>query len=392
MNTAKLFMLVIFNSISFTIQHFTKDYNSKNQCKKINILIYEYCPIDNNEEFFIYDANNNINNQITYTKEINYNSKENNFWQITSKINEEISEEQCLGVKVQNSNKKCCYISIYSEENNKIYFANCLHLSKAQLADDKYLESIIPQLYEPFILKIKCDGYYFMKNYSPQLPNDMKCKDLKEPLFKEQCNSIKIKNSEYQCCYMETKYDSKIEKACALFNSESIKIEEDYYNYMKFDLIYNISGKNISNYDSIIKDFSSKVPIYKLIYCNTFTKNIDYSKIKLTKNDLIISKKDNFCPYIETDNNFKGCFNGLLFSDFIRDGGQCCYFEIKLEKSSTHKQCIPLSKYSRENYYFIESIIQEYHPSGHYFVKVICNGFKSQFDSSKGKWTKIPKY
>ena len=231
-----------------------------------------------------------------------------------------------------------------------------------------------------------------MKNYSPQLPKNIQCKDIKQPLFKEQCNSIKIINSEYQCCYMETKYDSRIEKVCVLFSSESLKLEEDYINYMKFDFIFNNLEKNISNYDSIIKEFSSEIPIYKVIKCNTYTKNIDYSKIKLTKNDLNISKKNNFCPYVDANTIFTECFNGLLFSDFIRDGGQCCYFEIELEKNTVYNQCIPLSKYSRENFYFIESIIEQYNPSGHYFVKVLCNGFKSQFDSSEGKWTKIPNY
>ena len=136
------------------------------------------------------------------------------------------------------SDKKYCYIQMYSEEKNKIYFSNCLHLSKDQMADDKYIESLIPQLYEPFIFKIKCDGYYFMKNYSPQLPKDIQCKDIKQPLFKEQCNSIKISNSEYQCCYIETKYDSKIEKECVEFDSELLKIEEDFYSYMIFFITF----------------------------------------------------------------------------------------------------------------------------------------------------------
>ena len=380
------------NSISFSIQHFAKNYNSKKQCKNVNILIYKYCPIDNDEEYFIYDNKNNINIKITQTGKISSNSNVNNLWKRASNIGEEITEEQCLGTEISKNDKKCCYIEIYSEENNKKYFANCLHLSKEQMEDDKYLESFIPQLYEPFIFKIKCDGYYFMKKYSPQLPNDIECKDIKEPLFQEQCNSITIPNSEYQCCYIETKYESRIERECSEFDSESLKIEEDYYKYIKYDLIYNNFIKNISNYDLILKEFSSIVPIYKEIKCNTYTKIIDYSKIKLTKNDIMISNKDNFCPYINADTNFKGCFNGLLFSDFIRDGGQCCYFELKLEKNTVHKQCIPLSQYSRENYYFINLIIEEYNPSGHYSVKVICNGFKSKFDSSEGKWIKIPNY
>ena len=392
MNNARLFIFIILNSISFTIQIFKQDYNSKNQCKNINILIYDFCPIEKEEESFIYDINNNINNQITQIQEINSNSKENNLWQITTNNLAEITEEQCLGKNMLKSDKKYCYIQMYSEEKNKIYFSNCLHLSKDQMTDDKYIESLIPQLYEPFIFKIKCDGYYFMKNYSPQLPKDIQCKDIKQPLFKEQCNSIKISNSEYQCCYIETKYDSKIEKECVEFDSELLKIEEDFYSYIKFDFFYNISVKNISNYDSIMKEFSSNIPNSKSIKCNTYTKIIDNSRIKLTRNDIMISKKHNFCPFIDVDENITGCFNGLLFSDFIRDDGQCCYFEIKSEKNTVHKQCIPLTKYSRENYYFLDSLVELYNTSGHHSAKVICNGFKSAFDSSKKKWTKISNY
>ena len=40
MNNARLFIFIILNSISFTIQIFKQDYNSKNQCKNINILSF----------------------------------------------------------------------------------------------------------------------------------------------------------------------------------------------------------------------------------------------------------------------------------------------------------------------------------------------------------------
>ena len=126
MNNARLFIFIILNSIYFTIQIFKQDYNSKNQCKNINT-------IEKEEESFIYDINNNINNQITQIQEINSNSKENNLWQITTA---EITEEQCLGEKMPKSDKKYCYIQMYSEEKNKIYYSNCLHLSKDQMADD----------------------------------------------------------------------------------------------------------------------------------------------------------------------------------------------------------------------------------------------------------------
>ena len=111
------------NSISFSIQHFAKNYNSKKQCKNVNILIYKYCPIDNDEEYFIYDNKNNINIKITQTGKISSNSNVNNLWQRASNIGEEITEEQCLGTEISKNDKKCCYIEIYSEENNKKYLA-----------------------------------------------------------------------------------------------------------------------------------------------------------------------------------------------------------------------------------------------------------------------------
>ena len=181
------------------------------------------------------------------------------------------------------------YFFIFINPLNKFNLKKINYISLYKTFNIQYIESLIPQLYEPIIFKIKCDGYYFMKNYSPQLPKDIQCKDIKQPLFKEQCNSIKISNSEYQCCYIETKYDSKIEKECAEFDSELLKIEEDFYTYIKFDFFYNISVKNISNYDSIMKEFSSNIPKSKSIKCNTYTKIIDNSRIKLTRNDIMIS-------------------------------------------------------------------------------------------------------
>ena len=102
--------------------------------------------------------------------------------------------------------------------------------------------------------------------------------------------------------------------------------------------------------------------------------------------------EDNFCLFIDSNKDYKKCFDGLFFSDFISNGGKCCYLEIKFEKNQEHKECIPLSKYSRENYYFINVLIEELSPPGKYTAKVICDGFKSEYDSSSKKWTKIPNY
>jgi hypothetical protein len=298
---------------------------------------------------------------------------------------EEKNEESCINIKFPQGDNKCCYIQIYSEKNHEKFFVNCLHLSQEQIEDFKYLESFIPKIYEPFIFKIKCDRFFLMKKYSPQISDDMKCEDLKNPSSKEQCNNIKIINSNNQCCYIETKYDSKIETECAEFDSEILEIEKDYINYIKFELFLNMYNNN-KDYDSKISELNSLIPKVKTIKCNTFTKIFDYSKIKITKDDILIVKdENNFCPIIEVTDNYKKCFDGLIFSDFISNGGKCCYFEIKYENHNEHKECIPLSKYSTENYYFINILIEEFNPSGKYTAKVICDGFKSEYDSSSKK-------
>lgn len=58
--------------------------------------------------------------------------------------------------------------------------------------------------------------------------------------------------------------------------------------------------------------------------------------------------------------NIENCLNGLLFDDFIKDGGNCCYLEINpiVKNKKREIQCIPLSKISRMNILFINVIIE----------------------------------
>jgi len=396
MNTSKLIIIIILSIIPQTIQLMTQDYysiQSKNQCKNVNILLYEYCPLEYDEEYFDYDKNNNIINTIESKIEIKPDIMENNVCIMSASKDDDKNEESCINIKFLNGDNKCCYVQIYSQKNKEKFFVNCLYLSIEQIENIKYLESFIPKIYEPYIFRIKCDGYFLMKKYSPQISDDMKCEDLKNPSSKEQCNNIMIINSNNQCCYVETKYDSKTETECAEFDSKMVEIEKDFLNYIKLEIFLNMHKNNTENYDSKISELNSLIPKSKTIKCNTFTKIFDYSKIKFTKNDILIMEDDdNFCPFIDFNKDYKKCFDGLFFSDFISNGGKCCYLKIKFDKNQEHKECIPLSKYSRENYYFINVLIEELSPPGKYTAKVICDGFKSEYDSSSKKWKKIPNY
>ena len=155
-----------------------------------------------------------------------------------------------------------------------------------------------------------------------------------------------------ECCYTVITYKSKVIKECTEYNKDIFNLENDYKTYMKLDLITKklLEEVIITDYKSAIEELNLIIPQSKIFYCKGFTKFIDYSNIKIAKKDLIISQKNEFCPNIFNDIDVDKCFSGLLFPDFILQGGQCCFFEIKpLKKRKIQRQCIPLTKFSREN-------------------------------------------
>jgi len=335
----------------------------------------------------------NIKNINMYNKNSNENSETVNKYCEIDISNEDMDEEQCLNQFItsdnNSNNKKCCFVEVNLEENNKIIWKNCLPISEANLKDNKYLESLIPKFNEPTLARIKCNNYYYIRRIPASEMSQ--CESIVNPSSQEQCNNIMFLHSE--CCYTITEYDSKTIKECGEYNQDIINLEYDYKKYMKLDLINKklLKEKNITDYNAAVVELNSAIPKNKTIYCKSFTKFIDYSDIKITKKDIIIAQKDGFCPNIIEDINIDNCFTGLLFSDFVSEGGQCCYLEIKpLEKGKIQNQCIPLTKFSRENNYLIKIYIEKYKPQEDYTASIVCDEFKAKYNSLIRKWIDSP--
>ena len=430
---SKLFLIYFLNLVSFMIQRISHNNNcysnnlepSEKKCKNVFTFKPEFCYMDyidyspeiinyesyiretelNDEKLITYDniSGNKFNDKLEQ-KIIESENKENiNIYNENNKENSEtvyeyceigvsnydIDEEQCLNSlispKNNSNNKKCCFIEVNLEENDKIIWKNCLPISGENFKDNKYLSSLIPKFNEPTIARINCNDFYYIKRIPASEMSQ--CESVVNPSSKEQCNNIMFLHSE--CCYTVTEYDSKVIKECGEYNQDIINLEYDYKKYMKLDLINKklLKEKNITDYNVIIAELNSEIPKSKTIYCKSFTKSIDYSTIKITKKDIIIAQKDGFCPNIVEDINIDNCFTGLLFSDFVSEGGQCCYLEIKpLEKGNTQNQCIPLTKFSRENNYLIKIYIDKYKPQGEYTALIVCDEYKAKYNSLTRKW------
>ena len=87
-----------------------------------------------------------------------------------------------------------------------------------------------------------------------------------------------------ECCYLETIFENIILKQCDEYNKDWLDIEDDYKNYIKFYLISDkiLSNIKITDYKSVLDELNLRIPKYKIIYCNSITKSIDYSNIKIT--------------------------------------------------------------------------------------------------------------
>ena len=217
------------------------------------------------------------------------------------------------------------------------------------------------------------------------------CSNIKNPLSKNQCNDILLLNS--QCCFTETIYETKVTKECIEFSRDTLEFEEDMKNYIKFYLIVEkiTEEDKITDDTLIISQLNLEIPKMKKISCNSNIKSIDYSKKKITKKDLNIARDNKFCSTISDNINIENCLNGLLFDDFIKDGGKCCYLEIKqiVINKKREIQCIPLSKISRINKFFINVIIEQNKPSEEFEALLVCDDIKSKYNSNTNYWTNI---
>lgn len=164
-------------------------------------------------------------------------------------------------------------------------------------------------------------------------------------------------------------------------------------DYIKFSLIIPkiIISDKIIDYNIIISEINSQIPILKKIYCNSMKKLINYSNKKITKKDLIIVQDDNFCPLISNNITINKCFKGLLFKDFVSKGGKCCYLRINtLNKDKKEILCVALTKFSRKNNFFINIYIKNNKPQIEEFTNIlVCDDVRKSYNSLTNQWTVI---
>ena len=342
--------------------------------------------------------------KITYTKDDIEIAKKDNFCGKLMLSEEKVNEEQCLnGILLSDfaeAGGKCCYIEIYKEKT-KEKISLCFSLSKEQMDNLDYKKSsFLPDDFdESYKAKIICDGLHLeydstnglIKNVSSSSSSStIECEDIKNP-SKEQCNNINLLNS--KCCYVESYFESGLIKKCGEYNNQSLfKIngyEESQLNSLKMDLITsNIQNEEIIvDYDSFISKIKSFIPNNETIYCNDIKKSLDYSKITISKDDIEKAQNNNFCPKLQNNINIDNCFNGVLFSDFVSAGGQCCYLDIIISgEKQNKKKCIPLSISERENNDLLELKLKKYKLIGQYTAIISCDGYKKKYESSTGSW------
>ena len=205
---------------------------------------------------------------------------------------------------------------------------------------------------------------------------------------KEKCNSISPETA--QCCFVESESSS----ICLEYNPDLINYdsyEEDHLKDTKIDTIISYS-QQYSDFESIetneiIDELKNLLPEPIKIDCNTFTKEINYSTIEYTEDDIAKAKQSNFCGKLMSsleDINGTQCLNGVVFSDLEAKGEKCCYSESYSEENDIYfSQCLSLSQAQRDNEKYLESLIYEIERP--FTAKIICDGFtfeKSYHSSS----------
>ena len=129
---------------------------------------------------------------------------------------------------------KCCILKLYLEENKQlIIWQKIKYIIEEEKNDYKYLQSLFPKINKPTIAKIKCKNFDYIKHFEA-VDEDI-CNKAKNISSKNQCNEVLL--LDYQCCFVETIFDSKVNKECYEYDEESLEIEQDMKNYIKFNLI-----------------------------------------------------------------------------------------------------------------------------------------------------------
>ena len=205
---------------------------------------------------------------------------------------------------------------------------------------------------------------------------------------KEKCNNISPETA--QCCFVESESSS----ICLEYNPDLINYDsyvEDHLKDTKIDTIITFIQQygdfNTFETNEIINELKNMLPESIKIDCNTFTKEINYSKIEYTEDDIAKAKQDNFCGKLMSsfeDINETQCLNGVVFTDLEANGEKCCYSESYSEENDIYfSQCLSLSQAQRDNEKYLESLIYEIERP--FTARIICDGFtfeKSYHSSS----------
>lgn len=342
---------------------------------------------------------------ITYTKEDVQIAKKDNFYgKLLGKS--DLPESECLNAIVfpdlEKAGEKCCYTEInyiykYSFSNRR----RCLTLSKEEREDFSFLEYLFNELaYGPFKATITCDGfnyeYYSSTDKWKEIDlSEQKCNEINNP-SKETCNKLDLLNSE--CCFEKiVNSEEETSKYCKLYDPKHINYEGFEADQIKDIKIYYLGSTLANNFkdfsvddETIIKYIEGQLAESASVECKTFSKAVNYSSVKYTKEDIEIGKKDNFCGQLmakEEEVTEEECLNGVVFTDLAKAGEKCCYAEIEL-KSFEYKfgKCVSLSQAQRDNIHYLKSIAPE-NPAGvPQIAKVVCDGFNKQLSYIDGEW------
>jgi len=211
----------------------------------------------------------------------------------------------------------------------------------------------------------------------------------------EKCNNIFPLNTE--CCFVETTSSSSCEEYYPdLINFDSYV--EDKLKDRKTDLLtpYLLNNDIESlEINQIISELESRLIDIEKIYCNSVTKEISYSSIKYTEDDIEKAKQENFCGklMLESEITEEQCINGIVFSDLAAVGEKCCYAEINIEEYDIkYSQCISLSlsEAQRGNEKYLKSLVEEIDMP--IKAKITCNGYNFEKSFSPSSSEDNPNY
>ena len=160
----------------------------------------------------------------------------------------------------------------------------------------RQLQFLIGSNLKEYLLRIIL--LYFLCLISPTAPiiNNV-CTDITNP-SKENCNKIILVNNE--CCFLETTSEESTSE-CEIYNPELINYDSFLAEQLKDMKISTITLYLLSNDIESIDTNEIKSQLNEMltdkvkIDCNSVTKEIDYSTIKYSEDDIAKAKQDNFC-------------------------------------------------------------------------------------------------